>query len=82
MLLEFTPLEFETGVYSSAILADEEIRIYSVGVWNVNVTTKISSGLHIRIYSVGVWNGLGSYILSTLEKKLEFTPLEFETRKK
>ena len=34
MILEFTPLEFETQLLQSAKFKHIIIRIYSVGVWN------------------------------------------------
>ena len=34
MLLEFTPLEFETYTITGEFSSDNKIRIYSVGVWN------------------------------------------------
>ena len=54
------------------------IRIYSVGVWNGD-NHIFSFHVHrIRIYSVGVWNEEMGFKKETL-RKLEFTPLEFET---
>ena len=77
-LLEFTPLEFETIIYSANLSLLGFIRIYSVGVWN-SVYLWASVGFSmIRIYSVGVWNTAGA-IQSESVRKLEFTPLEFET---
>ena len=78
MLLEFTPLEFETDEKALSIYVVIIIRIYSVGVWNKAAWR--SCGKH--------WNLLeftplefetdpaGSFV-ARLE--LEFTPLEFET---
>ena len=54
------------------------IRIYSVGVWNARWLVGCRDLLGIRIYSVGVWNHLTKSREQKI-KKLEFTPLEFET---
>ena len=54
-ILEFTPLEFETPRYTLAMAREERIRIYSVGVWNLDPEVE-KQYLQIRIYSVGVWN--------------------------
>ena len=37
LLLEFTPLEFETSSRKNQLVSALIIRIYSVGVWNVGV---------------------------------------------
>ena len=54
--LEFTPLEFETGVDIGVLGEQVEIRIYSVGVWNQRAGKISELNRQIRIYSVGVWN--------------------------
>ena len=76
--LEFTPLEFETSIELEKIKHVNDIRIYSVGVWNIKAkaVVKILSLLEFTPLefetSVGVWKNI---VLSILE----FTPLEFET---
>ena len=56
MILEFTPLEFETDVKEVFDITGGTIRIYSVGVWNKTLRTWKVIPVGIRIYSVGVWN--------------------------
>ena len=80
-LLEFTPLEFETTRKMELHKRARDIRIYSVGVWNLVDLSHYPSCFFIRIYSVGVWNLL-CLCLKLKSLILEFTPLEFETQKK
>ena len=66
MLLEFTPLEFETDkivVPNGGIIF---IRIYSVGVWNIAVFGFVCFVCVIRIYSVGVWNYRYKFFASSI----------------
>ena len=76
-VLEFTPLEFETGSWSTNH-KQNKIRIYSVGVWNqilyshhCKPRTRLEfTPLEFETSKMKIWKvGL----------KLEFTPLEFET---
>ena len=56
---------------------EDDIRIYSVGVWNISAVETAVRKATIRIYSVGVWN-LDTLKLPYSKPKLEFNPLEFE----
>ena len=77
VILEFTPLEFETEAYQ--VLSDEQkrIRIYSVGVWNI-YGNPFYLLCHILEFTPLEFE-TRKQLRTRLKNILEFTQLEFET---
>ena len=78
LLLEFTPLEFETMFWECFELAKIELEFTPLEFETTDFLNPEYMQQRIRIYSVGVWNNL-DLLIDFANGKLEFTPLEFET---
>ena len=78
MVLEFTPLEFETKNISILAINASLIRIYSVGVWNEenDFDDELAKLLEFTPLEFETLN-LQQMPVNNIQ--LEFTPLEFET---
>ena len=61
---------------------DKNVKIYSVGVWNIRLMKWLIYSQIVKIYSVGVWNVDAGLCEMKERYELKFTPLEFETTAK
>ena len=78
MLLEFTPLEFETISVDTKLTTSAALEFTPLEFETLIACVFIFMAISIRIYSVGVWNE-PKHEPAQSTKQLEFTPLEFET---
>ena len=76
--LKFTPLEFETGEKYVGLVEKSFVKIYSVGVWNVQILNYQWLLLMLKFTPLE-FETLCRHRCAFAFTLLKFTPLEFET---
>ena len=51
-------MEFETVNQLLGVILRPTVKIYSVGIWNLELSTLKNEDIAVKIYSVGIWNAL------------------------
>ena len=49
-------MEFETVNQLLGVILRPTVKIYSVGIWNLELSTLKNEDIAVKIYSVGIWN--------------------------